>query len=90
MGIYVNPKNKSFQEAINSEIYVDQTELIACTNKCINTKEKFICVSRPRRFGKSMTLEMLAAYYSTNCDSTDLFKGLKFVPGANNNFGRGS
>lgn len=77
MGIYLNPKNKSFQEAINSEIYVDKTELIACTNKCINTKEKFICVSRPRRFGKSMTLGMLAAYYSSNCDSTDLFKGLK-------------
>lgn len=76
MGVYLNPKNKGFQEAIHSEIYVDKTGLIACTNKCVNTKEKFICVSRPRRFGKSMTLKMLAAYYSSNRNSAELFKGL--------------
>ncbi|MCM1237057.1 MAG: ATP-binding protein [Ruminococcus flavefaciens] len=77
MGIYLNPKNKGFQEAVNSEIYVDKTELIAYTNKCLNTEQKFICVSRPRRFGKTMTLKMLAAYYSCNCDSADLFRGYK-------------
>ena len=77
MGIYLNPKNKGFQEAINSEIYVDKTGLIACTNKLINTEQKFICVSRPRRFGKSMALKMLAAYYSQGYDSADLFAGYK-------------
>ena len=77
MGIYLNPGNKSFWETIRSEIYVDKTELIAHTNKYLNTREKFICVSRPRRFGKSMTLEMLAAYYSRGCDSADLFRGYK-------------
>ncbi|MCI8489889.1 MAG: AAA family ATPase [Lachnospiraceae bacterium] len=77
MGIYLNPGNKSFWKDIRSEIYVDKTELIAYTNKCINTRDQFICVSRPRRFGKSMTLEMLAAYYSRGCDSSGLFKGLK-------------
>ncbi|MDE7424580.1 MAG: ATP-binding protein [Lachnospiraceae bacterium] len=77
MGIYLNPKNKGFQEAINSEIYVDKTGLIACTNHLINTKQKFICVSRPRRFGKSMALEMLAAYYGCGSDSADLFAGYK-------------
>lgn len=76
MGIYLNPKNTGFREAVNSEIYVDKTELIAYTNKCMNTKQKYICVSRPRRFGKSMTLEMLAAYYSRGCDSAALFQGL--------------
>lgn len=64
MGIYLNPKNKGFAESIHSEIYADKSGLIAYTNKCLNTKEKYICVSRPRRFGKSMALEMLAAYYS--------------------------
>ena len=77
MGFYLNPGNKGFWESIRSEIYVDKTGLIACTNKYLNTKEKFICVSRPRRFGKSMTLEMLAAYYSRGCESEDLFKGFK-------------
>lgn len=77
MGFYLNPGNKGFWESIRSKIYVDKTGLISCTNALINTKEKFVCVSRPRRFGKSMTLEMLAAYYSRGCDSAELFKGRK-------------
>lgn len=77
MGIYLNPDNKGFLKAVSSEIYVDKTELIAYTNKCINTEQQNICVSRPRRFGKSMALKMLAAYYSCGCDSRDLFRGKK-------------
>ena len=77
MGFYVNPKNRGFWESIRSKIYVDKTGLIACTNEYINTEQKFICVSRPRRFGKSMALKMLAAYYSRGCDSADLFAGLQ-------------
>lgn len=75
MGIYLNPGNKGFREAVNSEIYVDKTGLISLTNKYINTEQKNICVSRPRRFGKSMALKMLAAYYSRGCDSAELFRG---------------
>lgn len=48
MGIYLNPGNKGFWEAVRSEIYVDKTGLIAHINKFINTNEKFLCVSRPR------------------------------------------
>ncbi len=81
MGIYLNPGNDGFGEAVNSKIYVDKTNLIACTNELVGTEQKFICVSRPRRFGKSMTLKMLAAYYSRGCDSTDLFKGRKIEGG---------
>ena len=77
MGFYLNPGNKGFWESIRSEIYVDKTGLIAYTNKNLNTEQKFICVSRPRRFGKSMALKMLAAYYSCGCESEDLFKGFK-------------
>lgn len=75
MGFYLNPGNGGFEEAIRSSIYVDKTGLIACTNSLLSTKEKYICVSRPRRFGKSMALEMLAAYYSRGCDSKTLFSG---------------
>ncbi len=64
MGIYLNPGNDSFKEAIRSKIYVDKTGMIACTNERINTSEKYICISRPRRFGKSMALGMLAAWIS--------------------------
>lgn len=77
MGIYLNPDNEGFLQSIRSEIYVDKTGLIAYTNKYLNTEQKYICVSRPRRFGKSMALKMLAAYYSLGCSSAHLFKGLK-------------
>ena len=77
MGIYLNPGNKGFRESVCSRIYVDKTGLIARTNELLNTEEKFICVSRPRRFGKSMALKMLAAYYSRGCDSGELFAGLQ-------------
>lgn len=77
MGIYVNPGNAAFREAVNSKIYIDKTELIAYTNSVLNTMQKNLCVSRPRRFGKSMAADMLVAYYSRGCDSAELFAGMK-------------
>lgn len=77
MGIYVNPGNRSFEEAVNSQIYVDKSELIDYTNSVLKTKRKNICVSRPRRFGKSMAADMLVAYYSRGCDSGRVFAELK-------------
>lgn len=77
MGIYLNPGNRGFWQSIRSEIYVDKTGLIACTNKKVNTEQKYLCVSRPRRFGKSMALKMLAAYYGRGCDSAELFQGFR-------------
>lgn len=77
MGIYLNPGNRGFWKSIRSEIYVDKTGLIARTNRYLNTEQQYICVSRPRRFGKSMALQMLAAYYSRGCDSAELFSGFR-------------
>ena len=76
MGRFVNPDNSAFQKAVNSEIYVDKTGFLSYTNKVIDTKQAFICNSRPRRFGKSTTADMLAAYYSKGCDSENLFADL--------------
>ena len=73
MGIYLNPNNDRFQQALNSEIYVDKSGLISVTNKRLRTEQKYICVSRPRRFGKSLNLGMLAAYYSCGCESSSSF-----------------
>ena len=59
MGRFLNPDYSAFETALNSEIYIDKTGLLAYTNKVINTKQAFICNSRPRRFGKSVTADML-------------------------------
>lgn len=64
MGLFVNPDNSAFQMILNSSIYVDKTKLIEYTNSVLNTDNAFICSSRPRRFGKSITVNMLTAYYS--------------------------
>ena len=79
MGIYLNPGNRLFAEVVGSEIYVDKTELIKYTNKVVGTLQKYICITRPRRFGKSMAANMLAAYYGKGCDSRELFEPYKIA-----------
>lgn len=51
MGVYLNPGNGMFEESLRSEIYVDKTGLIACTNRVLGNRQKYVCVSRPRRVG---------------------------------------
>ena len=73
MGIYLNPDGSKFEEAVNSDIYVDKTGLLNYTNSVLHTMQKYLCISRPRRFGKSMAANMLTAYYSRGCDEKTLF-----------------
>ena len=77
MSLYLNQDSISFKFALNSKIYIDKTLMIREINSLIQTNYRFMCVTRPRRFGKSMALSMLNAYYSKGCDSKELFKGLK-------------
>lgn len=77
MGMFVNSGNEAWKVALNSEIYVDKTGLLDYTNKVMDTLQGYICNSRPRRFGKSITANMLTAYYSRGCDSKKLFENLQ-------------
>ena len=77
MGMYLNPGNELFQMDIASEIYVDKTLLIKETNNKLNTSGRFMAVSRPRRFGKTMGLSMLNAYYGNSFNSEEMFKPYK-------------
>ena len=79
MGIYLNPRTDNFQISLNSKIYVDKSNLIAETNAVFATDERFICISRPRRFGKTMAAEMLAAYYGAEKDANPLFEKLSIA-----------
>ena len=78
MGAYINTGNAGFQRARNSE-YVDKSGLIAVVNKTLFTEQSFTCVSRCRRFGKSMAAKMLCAYYDWSCDSRSLFADLQIA-----------
>ena len=77
MGIYLNPGSERFQTGLRSQIYVDKSMLIAKVNRYVRTEQKFLCVSRPRRFGKSMAADMLSAYYGCGENTRELFMDLK-------------
>ena len=79
MGDYVNPEPDNFEMSLGSEIYIDKSNLIAKTNRLIRTKQRFICISRPRRFGKTMAADMLAAYYGGGKNAHALFKDLNIA-----------
>ncbi len=77
MALYLNPGNESFLQGLNSQIYVDKSLILKELNNMANTDQKLICMSRARRFGKTMVQSLIAAYYSKGCDSKELFAKLK-------------
>ena len=81
MGIYINIGNAGFQSARNGE-YVDKSALIPVVNRTLDTEQRFSCVTRCRRFGKSMAARMLCAYYDQSCDSRSLFEDLEVAKDA--------
>lgn len=68
-----------FQDTLNSEIYVDKSMLIEKISPMIRTNSKYVCITRPRRFGKTVNANMLGAYYTKGYDTRALFSGLKIA-----------
>ena len=77
MGTYVNPGTERLKRSKANKYYVDKSMILSVLNEKINTDDNLICVSRPRRFGKTMAANMIAAYYSKGCDSHEVFSDLK-------------
>ena len=76
MGVFLNPGPQMLRRGRASSIYVDKSMLIAQLNSVINTERLYVCVSRPRRFGKSMAANMVSAYYDRSVDAGAEFAGL--------------
>lgn len=81
MGAYLNPGAEAFEEAINSQIFVDKTGMIRHLNVVVRTKQKYVSVSRPRRFGKTMAADMICAYYGRGANSRGLFESKALAHG---------
>lgn len=79
MAVFMNKGNSGFKKLINSEIFVDKTDMIKLINAKVNTENCCICISRPRRFGKTVTANMIGAYYDKGCDSRTLFENKKLA-----------
>ena len=80
MGIYLNPGAGQFLAARSSKIYVDKTMLLRELDEVVGTEQRFVCVSRPRRFGKTMAANMVCAYYDRTV-AADVFSGLAIARG---------
>lgn len=77
MGIYLNPNSANFEETLKRPIFVDKTMILKTMNRFMDEQNKYICVSRPRRFGKTIASNIISSYYSKGCDSKELFSSLK-------------
>ncbi|MDE6912718.1 MAG: ATP-binding protein [Lachnospiraceae bacterium] len=64
-----------YQDLVNSEYFVDKSAIIEHISKRIRTNTKYICITKPRRFGKTSVLNMLGAYYCKAYDAKGLFEG---------------
>ena len=82
MGTYLNPGKTNYQIACNSEIFIDKSEMISYLNSVVNTSQRYVSVSRPRRFGKTMAADMICAYYDREADSRALFEKCKISKAA--------
>lgn len=82
MAAYLNPGYEKFSEVVDSIIYIDKTEMISYLNSIVRTEQKYVSVSRPRRFGKSIAANMLAAYYGKS-GSRELFEKMKIAEHGN-------
>ncbi|CUN51958.1 AAA family ATPase [Clostridium disporicum] len=79
MAIFLNT-DKSFQnfkQLFKSKYFVDKSKIIEKLNERIETSDKYVCITRPRRFGKSSVADMLGAYYSKAVNSKEVFDKLK-------------
>ncbi|MDO4806297.1 MAG: AAA family ATPase [Coriobacteriales bacterium] len=74
MATYLNPGKYAYEEAVRSAVFVDKTPMIRYLNSLVRTRDKYACVSRPRRFGKTMAVDMLSAYYGRGAGSRKLFQ----------------
>ena len=74
MGIYLNPGNELFAQISKNKIYVDKSGMIPALIEVFERWNQYVCVSRPRRFGKTVIGNMLCAYFSKGCNSKELFK----------------
>ncbi len=72
-----------YQELLNSEYFVDKSAIIENISKRIRTNTKYVCITKPRRFGKTSILNMLGTYFGKAYNSKDIFDKLQISKSKN-------
>ncbi|MFQ9502608.1 MAG: AAA family ATPase, partial [Clostridia bacterium] len=78
MAIYLNTDTalENYKKLIKSKYFVDKSLIIGKLNNLLGTSECYVCITKPRRFGKSSIINMLGAYYTKGYNSKDIFDKL--------------
>lgn len=81
MGYFLNNEEPYalYQQAAAQPYFVDKTEILKNLFPLIDSTEKYICITRPRRFGKTIMANLIASFFSRACKSTDIFDSLKIA-----------
>ncbi|MGL6104797.1 AAA family ATPase [Romboutsia sp.] len=81
MTIYLNTNKclENYKILNRSKYFVDKSSIIEKINELIGTTDRYLCITRPRRFGKSSVVDMLGAYYSKAVYSKDIFDEWDYI-----------
>lgn len=86
MGMFLNNivPSENYKEIAKTRFFVDKTSLIdEIIYSMENDGRKFLCITRPRRFGKSIMANMLSAFFGKNGDGREVFGKLKISKSEN-------
>lgn len=78
MSFYLNANTayKDFRMLSNDKYFVDKSDMIEKINERIHTKNRYLCITKPRRFGKTSVLNMIGAYWGKTYPSKEIFDSL--------------
>ncbi|MCD8396697.1 MAG: ATP-binding protein [Lachnospiraceae bacterium] len=81
MGYYLNSTQvlSLYKSEVDSLYFVDKSLLLKELFPFVKAGNKHICITRPRRFGKSVMAAMIGAFFSKNIDSSCIFDSLKIA-----------
>ena len=78
MGIFLNSTApfEAYKITALDKYFVDKTMLIEELIPSIGREQRFLCITRPRRFGKTVMANMVASYFGKAIDSSFIFEHL--------------
>ncbi|MCI9176383.1 MAG: AAA family ATPase [Lachnospiraceae bacterium] len=81
MGMFLNSRIpfESYRLVKRDTYFVDKTSLIEELFPFLEVEKRFICITRPRRFGKSVMANMIGAFFGKAADAGALFGSLKIA-----------
>lgn len=81
MGAYLNSGSpyKKYYAVVTDSYFVDKICFIREFFEALGKERRYFCITRPRRFGKTVMANMMAAYFCRAIDSSQIFKKLKIA-----------